>query len=710
MACVRTHSTRLSTIAAVCIIISLVGPSLAAQVTVQDLTGAITVERLQHPYLYFTNEDKPAILKRIQTDPECKHIMAGLLAEGHRLLYVPVKHPPPDQLKHPRYTAGGDEAKDYASEISEGALKLAFLYQMTGEVKYARKAIEFAIALSDLDEWVDHAHKFDVIYPRVWPWNVPDDQVVFSYDIFAAGKSMAVSTVYDWVYPVLTKEERDKLRNGLLEKAITRVRGNYEFFWWSTAYRCNWSAICFSGLGITALSLLKENPQILDVAAEAYNRINLTYDQIGADGGWQEGRGYYGYMMSVSGHFADVLKRLTKGKYNLFQHKKVASHPLDFPLYTMTANFEDGEGGIAGSVTTVNKLAEETRNATAAWYREKYFGEGTTLFDILWPRTTMKAVEPEQKSMAFKSINWAVMRSDFSDPATVTIACKAGYNDDPHHGHLDCGQFILTWQNVPFIRDLGRMEYDEIYFNEERWVYPYASSEGHNLIFVNGEQQIPAKLKNQSWKEGIGGEILKFESGAKRDYVLMDPTRAYPGKELKKWRRSIVLDKPVTTLILDEVEAAPGSRIEARFFPAVAATHARPIREARAPLTSGVDYVVYRDYVLLTSQRHAMALIPLVLDNNFKIVEDKVAVVPVMEDARLNWIPYLETVTKAKTQWSVIVTILIPVLDQKDAESVVKTAKIAQINPKQIEIAVSRDGQQFKWIFEKQKDGYILNN
>jgi hypothetical protein len=706
----RNKKRTFRTVATICWLIVLMAFPLNAQITVQDLTKAVSIEKLQHPYLYFTNEDKPAIVGRIQTDPECRHIMEGLLAEGHRLLYVPVKDPPPVQPKHPRYVAGAADAKDYATEISDGALKLAFLYQMTGEEKYAHKAIEFALALSDLDDWVDHAHKFDIIYPRVWPWNVPDDRVVFSYDIFAAGKSIAVSTVYDWVYPVLTKPERDKIRNGLLEKAITRVRGNYEFFWWSTAYRCNWSAICYSGLGITALSLLKENPQLVDVATEAFNRINLTYDQIGDDGGWQEGRGYYGYMMQVSSQFADVLKRLSKGKYNLFQHKKVAAHPIDFPLYTLTANFEDGEGGVAGSVTTVNKLAEETRNATAAWYREKYFGEGTTLFDILWPRTTTKAVEPEQKSKLFKSINWAIMRSNFSDPSSVTIACKAGYNDDPHHGHLDCGQFVLTWQNTPFIRDLGRMEYDEIYFNEERWFYPYASSEGHNVVSVNGEQQIPAKLKDQPWKEGVGGEILKFETTSKRDYVLMDPTHAYPGKEMKKWRRNIVLEKPETTLILDEVEAAPGSTIEARFFPAVVTARTRPAREARAPLTSGVDYTVCDDYTLLTSQRHAMALIPLVLDNSFTILEDRIAVEPVMEEARLNWIPYLKTVTKAKSKSSLIATILLPVLDQQDAERVVKGARISQAGPNQVEVAFTRDGKEFKWLFERDRDGFVLKN
>jgi hypothetical protein len=252
------------------------------------------------------------------------------------------------------------------------------------------------------------------------------------------------------------------------------------------------------------------------------------------------------------------------------------------------------------------------------------------------------------------------------------------------------------------------MRYDEIYFNEERWVYPYASSEGHNLIFVNGEKQIPAKLKDQPWKQGIGGEILEFETSAKRDYVLMDPTHAYPGKELKKWRRNIVLEKPTTLLILDEVDAAPGAKIEARFFPAVAPTQVRPAREARFPLPAGVDYKLFGDHVLLSAQRNTLAMIPLVLENNAAIIQDKVPAVPVTEDSRLNWIPFLESVTTAKTKTTVLATIFLPVTDQKEAESVVKTAKISQLNATQVEVSVERSGSAFRWLFEKGKDGLVL--
>jgi hypothetical protein len=720
----------------VCVLVLAISLSLNAQVSKEQMAKSIRIEKLQHPYLFFTKDEIPAIQKRIQSDQECKDIMADLLARGHRYLYFQIKDPAPIPPGHPRYVANGSEADSYYSQLTEGALTLAFLYQMTGDVAYAKKAIAFAVAMSDLVDWTNPAHKFDIIYPRVWPWNVPDDRVVFSYDHMAADRAATIATVYDWVCPVLTKWERDKIRGALLEKAVTRVRGNYDFFWWASSYRCNWSVICNNGLGLSALTLLKEDPQLIDVVAEAYNRIGLTFDQIDVDGGWQESRGYYNYMMRTGVLFSDALKRVSNGAYNLFQHAKVRNHPLDFFLYTLTANFEDGGGGHHGrnSLAPVpdtstmkfgdsgggpmgpswlmNKLIDETGDATGAWYRDKFLNQrleddpGSGVFDIIWPKSSVTPVEPKQSSKLFRGIDWAIMRSDFLDPSTVTIACKAGYNDDPHHGHLDCGQFILTWYGVSFIRDLGTGAYDEIYFNEDRWLYPQVTSAGHNLIFVNGEQQMSAKQKDQPWKEGIGGKVLDFRTSEKQDYVLMDPTHAYPGKELKKWRRNIILEKPVVTVILDEVGSAPGAKIDARFFPG-GGSGARNARSTQAP---GVEYEVSSDHVLLTSQRHSLVLIPLVLDNSFKIVEDVLPSLPVTEDAVLSWIPYFETVTTAKSNTSIIATLVLPVTDQKEAEEIVKTAKLVQSNPNELEVSIIGTSGAYKWVFAKEKDGYALKN
>jgi len=692
------------------IVFAACSPRGRGQVTKEQLANEIDIHSLQHPYLFFNDKDKHGIMERIKTDPECKTIYDALLAEGHRYLSVPIQEPEPQHPKHTRYV-GSDPAEEYESDIEEGARTLAFLYQMTGDEKYAHKAIEFAMDIADWPDWVNPAHHFDIIYSRVWPWNVPDDRVVFSYDITAAGKAISLSTVYDWVYPVLTRPERDKIRNGLMERAITRVRGNYNYFWWSTAYKCNWSNICYSSLGLTALALLKENPELLDVVAEVDNRMDTTFSHIGEDGGWQEGRGYYGYMMRESVFFMDALKRLSNGSENMFRNKNISSHPLDFELYGLTANFEDGGGYPVGPTAMVDKLVNETDSHLGAWYREKFLGQGSEIFDLIWPRTGVKPVEPEQKSKFFRSVNWAILRSSFLDSSTVTVACKAGYNDDPHHGHLDCGQFIVSWFGVPFIRDLGPMRYDEFYFSEDRFDYPYASSAGHNVISVNGEQQIIAKKKNTPWLKGIGGDILKFETGAQRDYVSMDPTHAYPDKQLLKWRRSVILEKPVTTVVFDEVDARPGAEIAARIHPGVGVESARrPERGARFGSNQNGEYTVMDKYVYMSDQRrHNMAVIPLVLDNSFTLVQGGDPFVPVTEDARLTEIPYVETVVHAKATTSVIATIIVPVKNQDDAERVVSGASISRVG-EDVQVTVNSDSGNYKWVFEKTKEGYVLKN
>jgi hypothetical protein len=692
--------------------------SLFGQVSKEEMQKTIAISKLQHPYLFFTNDEKPAILKRIQSDPASKSIMAGLLQRGHRYMYFQIREPAPMPPKHPRYVAAGtSDYFLYYHELTEGSLVLAFLYQMTGNEAYAHKAIELATAMADLIDWTDPVHKFDVIYTRVWPWNVPDDRVVFSYDHMAAERASTIATTYDWVYPAMTKHQRDKIRGALLEKAITKVRGNYEFFWWATSYRCNWNVICNNGLGLSALTLLKDDPQLVDVVAEAYNGFKNTFDHIGEDGGWQESRGYYQAMMRLGLPFMEALKRTSNTRYNLFQHDRVKNHPVDFLLYSLTANFGDGGGGPMGPVFMVNKLVEETGDATGAWYRDTFLdlrtemGQNSGVFDILWPKSSVKPVEPKQGSKLFKSIDWAIMRSSFLDPSTVTVACKAGLNDDPHHGHLDCGQFVLTWQGLPFIRDLGSGAYDEIYFNDDRWLYPQASSAGSNVIFVNGEEQLSAKTKDKPWKEGIGGKVLEFRTSDKRDYTLMDPTHAYPGKELKKWRRNIVLEKPAITLVVDEVGALPGSRIQARFFPG-AADIAAPSRGQRAQGSGqpGVTYKVSQDHVMLSAKGQHLVLIPLVLQNSFTIGEDALPSLPVREDAVLSWIPYFETVTTAASNTSIIVTLVLPARDAGQAAEIVKSASVVQMPNSELQVRVTAASGNMSWTFEKQKDGYVLKN
>ena len=686
----------------IALILIMVPPGFC-DITKEDIDQIVHKGELSHPYLFFSAQDLPALRERIENDPESRDIMARLLAEANRLLYTPVVKQIPQEGKNTRFTGLGEFEEIYYS-YREWVLDLAFVYQVTGDEKYARKSFEFADALCDLPTWVIRAHQFPIIYSRVWPWNCDDDQVVFSFDIRAGSMSRILGTVYDWLYPALNRRQRDRIRGTLLEKGIIPVRSGWDYHWWASAYRCNWIGRCADGVGIASLALLTENPELTDVAAEAYTRLNRFYNEIGVDGGWQEGAGYY-YGLHHCFYFADALKRLTGGKFNLFENPRFRANPVSFPLACTIpphgmVDFCDGHFELytAGRSHTYNKVASETRDPAAAWYRNTFYGAGDDLFDIIWPRSNLRLAHnftPGQASRLFRTIDWTIMRSDFTDPNKVVVACKAGFNDDPHHGHLDIGQFAVYWRGEGYISDLGSPPYDEQYFDERRWEYVHTSSRGHNVILVNGELQSPAKRKNRPWKDGIGGKVLEFRSGADRDYTLMDPTNAYTGGELKSWRRHVILDKPEITVVLDEVKARAGAEIEARFH-------------------SQGSVSVKDGYALIRGSKGTMAMIPVSLvdetdgANDFILKEGREPSLPVRSDVDFSWIPHFSTVVIAGQETTLIGTVLVTVANEAEARDSVRSINLATDSGGNVSLSFAKNGKFYYYTFILFDSGLVL--
>ena len=629
-----------------------------SQMQKSDLEKLIQPETLQHPYLLFDGEGLQEILQTARKDPGLKEIHNKLLMEAYRFLKMPLLDEMPRGGDLSRFFAG-NEWRRFVGMHNEAALNLAFAYQLTGEQKYAIKAFEHAEMLCRLESWVYPFHEFPQIYDRVWPWFVDDDQVVFSYDLQSARIATHLALVYDWTYSALDKGQRDRIRGALLEKAITRVRGNFEYHWWASAHRCNWSGICFSGAGVASMALLKEDPNLTDVIVDAYNGVSRMLDEIGPDGGWQEGRGYWAYGVGHSVWFMDAVKTLTGGAYDLFQHTRVKDNPTDFALYTLPANFGDGRAGPVGSSWFINKLVSETGDQTAAYYSEEFIRPGATIYDLIWPKSSIAAVEPAVKSKHFSGIDWAVMRSSFNHTRSFTVACKAGLNDDPHHGHLDCGHFILNYNGESVIKDLGSAKYDDYFFSAERWDYIEASSEGHNLIYVNGEQQISAKYKDQPWKEGVGGQIEEFNTSEEQDRLLMTGLeRAYPGVEMNGWQREIVLDKPSLVVVADRLETAKGAEIRSRLHP------------------EGVA-IPNQGYYVIETGGEEFAVVPW-SEMEIEIEPGRNGSITVNESADFEWVPHMDCVVVADAKQTVTGYIIFPLSEKQNMRAMVKSIQLQQ--------------------------------
>ena len=635
---------------ALCLLTSLSGV-WSAEPDYLSLIKAIPTQKLQHPYLVFDNQSKQEILRLVETDPQAAEIMEMIRVAGERyMLTTPDVEPPfvAEKLRA-RYIGGENPNWNYRHYYLQGAETLAFLYQMYGDEAYAQKAYYMIDKICALDTWIQKAHDFVNIYGRVWPWGAQDDQVVFSYDHTTGDYGVEVALVYDWLYPALNKYQRNRIRGALLEKVITKVRGCYEYHWWSTAYRCNWSGICHSGAGMAALTLLTEDPQLVDVVARACEGVAGMIGQIGIDGGWAEGRGYWAYGFGTSSYFMDAIKRATDSRINLFELPGIKNTPTDFALFALGGPFCDGgQIGPVGATHTHNKLVAETKNTTGKWYLENIQDQsinpdGPIWWNLIWPTPKdVPAVKPAEASKHFRTIDWAFMRRDFGEE-NLQVAIKCAPMNDPHHGHLDAGSFILSWQGDILVGEMDQKVYDQFFFTEDRWKYLHVRSLSHNVVHVNGEEQIPCKHKDQPWADHfIGGKIEQFVVKDDYAYTLVNATQAYPGQELKGWKRWAILDKENNIVILlDEVKCAPGAEIDVLFHPNV---------EARRQ--DGV--------MTLKGERVDMEMVPL-FKGDYTLKTGRQLHHQIVQSQATRWIPYYHIlIEKAPAETNYIASVFYP--------------------------------------------------
>ena len=490
--------------------------------------------------------------------------------------------------------------------------------------------------------------------------------------------------------------QRDRIRGALLEKAILRVRGNWDYHWWAHAYRCNWMAHCASGVGMASLALLKEDPQLVDVVAESYNRIWKTFDEIGIDGGWQEGTGYSRDIFEWAVKYGVPLKRVTGGEYTFLEHPRMQEHPVSFLLWTLLppgnkVDFGDTGNRVIRKSAVFNVLAEETASPEAAWYAKNICAsDRSSLWDIIFPLTSVEPALPEMKSRHFRTIDYVVMRSSFTDTETVTLYCKAGRHVDPHHGHLDCGDWGVHWRGETYIKGIGNIPYDEKCFDDVRWTYPQAGSDGQNVIFVNGEKQIPGKWRGKPMDESVGGDVLEYRYGDAREYMLMDGANAYPRQELKGWRRHFILDKPAVTVLLDEIKTAPGARIESRIHPGGA---------VEAP----DDHA----YLLLKGKRGDMALFT-AANAPVTYAPDRHSFRAEQKNARLRLIPYVDAELKAAASETLISTIVLPVADKTEARAVAESIARTIEGDGGLTLSFTAKGRTHRYRYERDVNGLVL--
>jgi hypothetical protein len=468
-----------------------------------------------HPRLIILDKRIEAVKTLIAENTEAKGLYEKIQKNAERILSEPlVEYKIPDGLR----LLG--ESRRCLHRI----YTLATVYRFDGKEQYKERAVKELQAAASFPDW-NPRHFLDT-----------------------AEMTHAFAIGYDWLYGSLSDEEKNMIRGAIIEKGLKPALEVYEGRgWWAKSYH-NWNQVCNGGIGIGALAIADEEPELSKkILRYANDSLKLPMSRFDPDGGWDEGPGYWNYATSYNVFILAALETSLGTDFGLADMPGFSETGM-FPIYITgplmkTFNYADGgEGMLRGP--QMFWLAGRFDKHVYAWYERQVASPHP--LDLLW--FNPQGISPKAESMPldkwFRNIDVVTFRSNWDDPKGMFVGFKGGDNR-ANHSHLDLGTYVLDALGHRWAVDLGADNYNMPgYFGNQRWNYYRLRTEGHNTITLNGENQ------DQSAK----APIIKFESSEDKALATADLKAAYPGA--KKYLRTISLINRREIIITDDIEVA----------------------------------------------------------------------------------------------------------------------------------------------------------
>lgn len=482
----------------------------------------------QHPRLFVHDSDLPAIKQAIASNALVNQIYKSQLAAGEELL----------DTKPDTYVIGGPEHTllGTSREMEGRIFTLAGLYRLTGQKRFADRAIQEMLSAASFPNW----------YPI--------------HFLDTAEMTAALGVGYDWLYSVLTPEQRDIIERAIVSKGIDPWLEEISNGQAEHHEHNNWNQVCNGGESIGALAIADVDPKradaILDHARLAVSDIMGLF---APDGGFEEGPGYWNYATSYNVLFIDALDSALGTDFGIAQMPGFsdtgnyiiqATGPTD-----LFANFSDAGMGVFPSFqmfwlahrfnrpeyATYERGIIENRKLDLRQARES---SRFSIFLLLWAArdTGLKGGVDLSRIESFARTDQVYMRSSWNDANAWYVAFKGG-DARASHGHLDLGTFIMDADGQRWASDLGPDSYGLLgYFGRERWSYYRLRTEGHNTLTIDNRNEDLDSI----------APLTVVGSADDNLYAVANLDEAYKGK-LTSWKRGIVLLKDRRVLMQDEI-------------------------------------------------------------------------------------------------------------------------------------------------------------
>ena len=507
--------------------------------------------------ILFGQDELIALRQKIQTG-EAKRLYEEILAEAQsHLAYRPEPHVgrylPVDWGNSQgagRMSAHMQEMTHYNSSMVYNGL----VYLLNGQREHGEAARRALLATLQCDEWASG------FVSRI-PVGLPGYRAPF----VTAGTACAVALCYDFIYPLLSAQERRAVEDALYTKAIPWLDMYLRLYGEGYLLESNQGPVYSRGLIYAALVARRSHPDVIPLLdkwiAWFQRMMTVCYE---ADGSTNEGPSYWEYTTHET-----IAELLAISRYVGKPATEIASPNLvdsiDYMLHMRSLSSEKlafqgigdcGSGESSYMSGTFLYFAQHLHDPRALWLWNTFYANrlhapggpffGTQsgqyviegLLTLLLCRDAAAPPPPLPPSKRFSVCERVFWRtgSGYGD----TLLFFEGGRMIPGHAHADKGQFLLEAYGERLIADPGMVNYADPASEALQ------SSACHNVVTIQN--------RDQSYKDLRRAVVIEaLESNQDYSFLRADISASY--QELDVFKRRILFVRPDYFLVLDDIRS-----------------------------------------------------------------------------------------------------------------------------------------------------------
>lgn len=381
-------------------------------------------------------------------------------------------------------------------------------------------------------------------------------------DLFASETSCQLAWVLylfgsrlDQESPLIRERIEYEINRRILVPGLERT----DFWWMGYEDRSlnNWTPWICSNWIQTVLLMEKDPRQKTDAIYKIMTILDHFLNPYPADGGCDEGPGYWGHAGGSLFDCLDDLYSISSGRINLFKEPLIQNIGLyilrAYISYPYFVNFADASATPGTEPFLIYRYGKSINNKDlmdfGAFLAVKEWSGPESLFylmgglgrrqipDLLIMNEVLghESMEPVQGNYWFPDIQVMTARSPDKNSGGLFLAAKGGHNEESHN-HNDVGNFIIYLNGNPAIIDVGVETYRRQTFSDERYTIWTMQSAYHNLPTINGQMQ-----RNGRQYEA---KNVTYVPGKNKTTFSLNLEKTYPDEAgVQSFRRTIEFNK-----------------------------------------------------------------------------------------------------------------------------------------------------------------------